>query len=170
MNIYLIGFRCTGKTTAGKIIADKLHMEFIDADDEIVKQQGMPISDIVAKHGWEYFREKESGIIKEISSKDGQVVATGGGVILNMDNVVHMKKNGIIIWLRAKPETVKNRILQDEKTRQSRPSLTSKGLIDEIEETIETRKPYYQKAMKFYIDTDDVDIEEVADRIISKTI
>ena len=67
MNIFLIGFRCTGKTTIGRIIADTIQMGFIDADDEIVKQQGMPISDIVNKHGWDYFREKESCIIKEIS-------------------------------------------------------------------------------------------------------
>jgi shikimate kinase len=168
MNIYLIGFRCTGKTTVGKIIANKLKMKFIDADDEIVKQQGMPISDIVDKHGWAYFREKESGIIKEISGMGNTVVATGGGVILNKDNVEHMKKSGTVIWLRANPETVKNRILQDEKTEQSRPSLTAKGLIDEIQETIESRTPLYQEAMKLYIDTDEVEIDEVVDRVIEK--
>ncbi|MCJ7773819.1 MAG: shikimate kinase [Desulfobacterales bacterium] len=166
MNIFLIGFRCTGKTTIGRIIADTLQMGFIDADDEIVKQQGMPISDIVDKHGWDYFREKESGIIKEISDMENHVVATGGGVVLNKDNVAHMKKSGIVIWLRANPETVQNRILQDEKTKQSRPSLTSKGLIDEIEETMEIRKPYYQEAMEFYIDTDKVEIDEVAGKIL----
>jgi len=168
MNIYLIGFRCTGKTTVGKIIANKLKVEFIDADDEIVKQQGMQISDIVDKHGWTYFREKESDIIKEISGMGNTVVATGGGVILNKDNVEHMKKSGTVIWLRANPETVKNRILQDEKTKQSRPSLTSKGLIDEIQETIEIRTPLYKEAMKFHIDTDEKGIEEVADRIVKR--
>ena len=96
------------------------------------------------------------------------VVATGGGVILNKDNAEHMKKNGIVIWLRANPETVKNRILQDEKTEQSRPSLTAKGLIDEIQETIETRTPLYQETMKFHIDTDEVEIDEVADRIVKR--
>jgi len=170
MNIYLIGFRCTGKTTVGKIIAHKLNMSFLDADDEIVKQQGMPISDIVDKHGWPYFREKESGIIKEISGMDNNVVATGGGVILNRENVEHMKRSGTVIWLKANPETVIKRILQDDKTEQSRPSLTSKGLIDEIQETIEVRMPLYQEAMEFYIDTDDIKVEEVADRIISKTL
>lgn len=170
MNIFLIGFRCTGKTTIGRIIADTLQMGFIDADDEIVKQQGMPISDIVNKHGWDYFREKESCIIKEISDRGNHVVATGGGVVLNKDNVAHMKKSGIVIWLMANPETVKNRILQDEKTKQSRPSLTSKGVIDEIEETMEIRKPYYQEAMDFYIDTNNIEVKEIADRIISKML
>jgi shikimate kinase len=165
---FLIGFRCTGKTTVGRIIANKLHMEFIDADDELVKQQKMPISEIVDKHGWAYFRQKESEIIKEIASMNNQLVATGGGVILNNDNVDYMKKSGTIIWLKATPETVKNRILQDEKTEQSRPSLTSKGLIDEIEETIKTRTPLYQAAMEFYIDTDNVQIEEVVSKVLKK--
>jgi shikimate kinase len=168
MNIFLIGFRCTGKTTVGRIIANKLHMEFIDADDELVKQQKMPISEIVDKHGWAYFRQKESEIIKKIASMNNQLVATGGGVILNNDNVDYMKKSGTIIWLKATPETVKNRILQDEKTEQSRPSLTSKGLIDEIEETIKTRTPLYQAAMEFCIDTDNVQIEEVVSKVLEK--
>ena len=113
---------------------------------------------------------RKSDIIKEISGMGNTVVATGGGVILNKDNVEHMKKSGTVIWLRANPETVKNRMLKDEKTEQSRPSLTSKGLVDEIKETIETRMPLYQEAMEFYIDTDDIKVEEVADRIISKTL
>ena len=98
------------------------------------------------------------------------MVATGGGVVLNKDKVAHMKKSGIVIWLMANPETVKNRILQDEKTKQSRPSLTSKGVIDEIEETMEIRKPYYQEAMDFYIDTNNIEVKEIADRIISKML
>ena len=168
MNIYLIGFRCTGKTTVGKIIADTLHMKFMDADDELVKQQGMPISDMVKEHGWTYFREKESNILEEISKKDNQVVSTGGGVILNNDNVVRMKESGTVIWLKASPETVADRMQNDEKTEKTRPALTSKGLINEIEETIETRIPLYEKAMMFAIDTDNVSIEAVAKQVIEK--
>jgi shikimate kinase len=168
MNIYLIGFRCTGKTTIGKIISKELNMDFIDADDELVKQQGEPISEIVEKHGWDYFRDKESDVLKEISSRKNYVVATGGGVILKKENIDCMKKNGTVIWLRANPDTVKNRMLKDEKTEQSRPSLTSKGLIDEIKETIETRNPLYTEAMDFDIITDDVGVEEVTRKMLKR--
>lgn len=168
MNIYLIGFRCTGKTTVGKIIADRLKMKFIDADDELVKQQGIPISEIVEKHGWAYFREKESDVLRQISEKSDQVVATGGGVILDKDNVAIMKRSGTVIWLKARPETVKQRIVKDQKTADSRPSLTEKGLLEEIEETIKARDPHYMEAMDFCVDTDDVTIEEVVEEIMKK--
>lgn len=168
MNIYLIGFRCTGKTTIGKIIANKLNMDFIDADDELVRQQGEPISEIVEKYGWNHFRDKESDIIKQISSRNNHVVATGGGVILKKENIECLKATGTVIWLKASPETIKNRILQDVKTEESRPSLTSKGLIEEIQETIETRTPLYAKAMDFKIDTDNTEVEIIANNILDK--
>ena len=168
MNIYLIGFRCTGKTSVGKIIAQKLGMGFIDADDELVKQQGVTITDMVDKHGWDYFRDKESDVIKELSEMDNTVVATGGGVILNKTNVECMKRSGIVVWLKANPETIEQRMLQDTKTDESRPSLTSKGIIGEIQQTIEERTPLYTHAMEIYITTDDIGIEDVADNIIVK--
>lgn len=168
MNIYLIGFRCTGKTTIGTIIAKKLKMEFIDADDELVRQQGEPISEIVEKYGWDHFREKESDIIKQISIRDNHVVATGGGVILKKENIDCLKKTGTVLWLTASPETVKNRMLKDEKTKENRPSLTSKGLVEEIKETIETRAPLYAEAMDFKIDTDNDEVEVIANNILDK--
>jgi shikimate kinase len=168
MNIYLIGFRCTGKTSVGKIIAQKLGMGFIDADDELVKQQGVTIVDMVDTHGWDYFRDKESDVIKDISEMDNIVVATGGGVILNKTNVECMKRSGIVVWLKANSETIEQRMLQDTKTDESRPSLTSKGIIGEIQQTIEERSPLYKAAMEFYISTDNVGIEDVADKVILK--
>ena len=161
MNIYLIGYRCTGKSSVGKSLAKKFGWQFLDADIELVKEHGMTISEIVATQGWESFRKKEKNVIKRLSSLDEHVIATGGGAILDEENVRNMKKSGVSIWLRATPETVKNRILKDEITEDSRPSLTSKGLIEEIEETLIYRNPFYEKAMDFYVDTDNIDIENV---------
>ena len=161
MNIYLIGYRCTGKSSVGKFLAKKLGWQFIDADIELVKEHGMTISEIVAEQGWESFRKKEKAIIKRLNSLDEYVIATGGGAILDEENVKNMKKSGISIWLRANPETVKDRILKDETTEDSRPSLTSKGLMEEIEETLIYRNPFYENAMDFSVDTDNIDIENV---------
>jgi shikimate kinase len=161
MNIYLIGYRCTGKSTVGKLLAKNIGWIFLDADIELVNEHGITISEIVTAEGWESFRKKEKEVLKRLSSLDRHVIATGGGAILDEENVINMKNSGISIWLRATSETIKDRILQDETTEDSRPSLTSKGLIEEIEETLIYRKPFYEKAMDFFVDTDDIDIENV---------
>ena len=161
MNIYLIGYRCTGKSSVGKSLAKILGWSFLDADVELVKEYKITISEIVATEGWKSFRKKEKHILKRLGSLDKHVIATGGGAILDEENVKNMKKSGVSIWLRATPETVKDRILKDETTEDSRPSLTSKGLMEEIEETLIYRNPFYEKAMDFSVDTDNIDVENV---------
>ncbi len=167
-NIYLTGYRCTGKTSVGKSLARILSWRFIDADLELVDRHGMTISEIVLKEGWSSFREKEKAIVKRLSTLDRHVVATGGGVVLDIENVEQMKKSGTIIWLKAIPETIKERILQDKNTEELRPSLTSKGLIEEIEETLLDRKPLYENAMNFSVNTDDRSIDDICGKIIRK--
>jgi len=161
MNIYLIGYRCTGKTTIGKALAESLGWHFADADEELVRANSMTVAEIVAQFGWDYFREKEREIILQLSLLDQYVIATGGGVILKPENIQDMKQSGIIVWLRASPEIIKKRILSDAATRDLRPALTSKGLTDEIEETLLKRTPLYENAMDFFADTDSWDIDTI---------
>ncbi|MDI6688217.1 MAG: shikimate kinase AroL [Desulfobacterales bacterium] len=168
MNIFLIGFRCTGKTCVGKSLAQTFGWSFIDADLELVDRYGMTIAEIVSKEGWSSFRAKEKAVLKEIGALDKHIVATGGGVILDIENVELMKNSGTIIWLKATPETIKERILQDQNTEELRPSLTSKGLVEEIEETLSNRKPLYESAMDFSVDTDNRSIDDICGRIIRK--
>ena len=167
MNIFLIGCRCSGKTKAGKSIAYILNRQFIDTDLKVVEEEGMTISEIVDKKGWDFFREKESAVLKKVCNHDKQIVATGGGIVLNKENRVNMKKNGKIVWLKANFATVKKRMLLDSKTKDFRPSLTSKELDEEIKETLLLRKPYYEKAMDFSIDTDNLDIDGVCKAVIT---
>ena len=87
MNIFLIGYRCTGKTTVGRSLAKSLGRPFFDADKELVKEQRLNISEIVSQKGWDAFREMESMVIKRICDLDNYVVATGGGVVLNDENI-----------------------------------------------------------------------------------
>jgi len=168
MNIFLIGYRCTGKTTVGRTLAKRLEKIFFDTDLELVKEQGLNISDIVNQKGWSAFREIEKQVIQRTCERDNQVVATGGGAVLDEDNVKRMKDSGVLIWLRAEINTIEKRIIEDKTTRNFRPSLTSKGSVEEIQETLLARNPYYERAMDFFVDTDFMDIEAVCDTIIQK--
>ncbi|MBT8358150.1 MAG: shikimate kinase [Desulfobacterales bacterium] len=161
MNIFLIGHRGSGKTTVGSSLSDIIGWSFIDTDFQLVEELEMSILEIVDKKGWEFFRKKETAILKNICSHDNQIVATGGGIVLNKENRVNMKKSGKIIWLKATFSTVKKRMLFDSKTKDFRPALTSKKVDEEIKETLLLRTPYYKKIMDFSIDTDNLDIHGV---------
>ena len=166
MNIYLIGYRCTGKSSVGKLLAANLGMKYADSDAELVDRSGKTISEIVEISGWDEFRRLEKNIIKELSLLDGHVVATGGGAALDGDNAGYMKKTGIVVWLRATPLTIRERIKKDHGTKDFRPALTVKGTFGEIDEILLSRNRFYEEAMDFYIDTDDLDISGVCRDII----
>jgi len=161
MNIYLIGYRCTGKTTVGELLSQKLSWPVLDSDVELVNEQKRPISEIVEKEGWDSFRSIEKGIIKKLSRLDQHVIATGGGAVLDPENIGAIKTTGKVVWLKATPETIARRIAEDESTEENRPALTDKGIFDEIEETLNFRNPIYEGAMDFSIDTDILTIEEI---------
>ncbi|MDM8524835.1 shikimate kinase [Desulfococcaceae bacterium HSG8] len=168
MNIFLIGYRCTGKTSVGKILAKNLGWDFEDTDSEVVKAAGMSISEIVSQQGWDEFREKERSAVERICKLDARVVGTGGGVVLNPESIKDMKQSGVVVWLRAAPEIIRTRILQDKKTEDSRPALTSEGSVEEIEKVLSERTPLYENAMDFYADTDCSDVNTVCRDVISE--
>ena len=108
--IFLIGYRCTGKSSVGKLLSAKLGWTFIDTDSLLVSENGVSIKKIVAIHGWNTVRKMEHAIVNQVCILDRRVVATGGGVVLNDANVNLMKKNGRTVWLKALPETIKSSI------------------------------------------------------------
>ena len=167
-NLFLIGYRCTGKSSVGRSLSEKLGWPFIDTDSLLVIRQKMSIKEIVGAYGWEGFREMEHTILKKVCTSDEQVVATGGGVVLNENNVMRMQKSGRVIWLKATPETIKARMLQDKDTRDFRPSLTLDGSISEIEETLHSREPFYKSATDQFVDTDDLTIRAITGIIIER--
>ena len=168
MNLFLIGYRCTGKTTIGKSIAAAIDWSFVDADTRLVGECGKPIKEIVDSEGWEGFRRMERSILKQICTKDRQIVATGGGVVLDKANIKAMKTSGMVIWLGATAETIQKRMLQDKNTGNFRPALTEKGRMEEIEDMLLKRNPYYESAGDFSIHTDDVPVDEITQKIIKK--
>jgi shikimate kinase len=165
-NLFLIGYRCTGKSSVGRSLAATIGRPFIDTDSLVVSENGMSIRNIVDSRGWEAFRRLEHTALQQVCTMGRRVVATGGGIVLDADNVKLMKKRGRIIWLRASPETIKARMLQDQATETHRPALTSTDSICEIEETLAERSPLYQHAMDFSVDTDNVSLDAISDFII----
>ena len=165
-NVFLIGYRCTGKSSVGKLLSEKLDWPFIDTDSLLVSKRGTSITEIVEAHGWQTFRKMEQAIVEQACTLDRRIVATGGGVVLNADNVAIMKKNGRLVWLRAESATIKARMMRDKDTGAFRPALTSKDSFAEIEEILIEREPYYKHAMDFGVDTDNVELDVIAESII----
>ena len=166
MNIVLIGYRGSGKSTVGSRLAARLQMKFVDTDDLIESKEGH-VSDIVKSKGWDYFRRLEKSVIEEISKGDHLIIAPGGGAVLDADNVKALRKNGLIVWLKANQQTLLKRIQKDQGSSTRRPTLTGKGTLEEIEETISEREPFYTKASEIQVDTSMIDVEAVAEDILT---
>lgn len=169
MNIILIGYRCSGKTAVGKKLAKETGRDFIDTDLLIEKSAACSIEEIISRHGWDHFRDIENKIVKEVSQNDHQVIATGGGVVLDDDNVKNLKKNGFIIWLKGDTAVLKERMCEDHRSGSTRPSLTGDDPVDEIKKVLDTRNPLYRQAGDITVDTSTLSIQEVADRIIQES-
>jgi len=163
MNLWLIGYRCTGKTTVGRRLAEVAGLRFVDADEALTRKIGQSISQFVSERGWPAFRREESRILQELSREDGQIVATGGGVILDPENVRMMRETGMVVWLTARPETILSRLVGDPGTEENRPALTGEGLEAEVRTTLAEREPLYAKAAHHSLETDDCGPEEIAE-------
>ncbi len=164
MNIVLVGYRGTGKSTVGRLLAARLGRELVSTDAEIVKRAQRTIPEIVAQEGWEYFRDLESGICRELAGRDQLVIDTGGGAILRAQNVEALKKNSTVVWLTASVETVAKRIGGDSQ----RPSLTgTNSFVDEIQDVLRERTPKYQAAADHSIATDDQSISQLVETLLT---
>ena len=168
MNMYLIGYRCTGKTTLGKALARRLGRPFIDMDDAIVEQEQCSIAHMVARHGWPYFRAKEHALLQALAGQQAHVIGTGGGVILDPRNIAAMRAGGRVVWLRCRPETIHRLICKDQRSADFRPPLTDKDPAAEIAETLQAREPLYRAARDVEVDTDDFDVGRLCEEIIEK--
>lgn len=159
-NIVIIGFMGTGKTMVAKRTAEILNMNFIDTDSLLEKYEEMTVAEIFAKLGEKYFRQRENDIAKEVANKKNMVIATGGGIVLNPDNMKSLSSTGIIIWLKAPIELIYKRIGSDE----NRPLAYERDFF-ELEEMYRKRYPLYEQYSDFYIDVSGKSIEEVSKEI-----
>ena len=167
MNLYLVGYRCSGKSSVGRIVSDALGWVFVDMDNELQAEEGRNIQQIVQDQGWEYFRKRESNLLQRLSRGSRQVIATGGGVVTNPGNVNRMQKSGKVVWLHGSPKTIAQRMAADNDTEVQRPPLRGRNSLAEIEDILAERLPLYQQATCFRVDTDGLSPREVAERVLA---
>jgi shikimate kinase len=159
VNLVLIGYRGTGKSTIARRLADLLQRPVVSLDDELARRAGQTIPEIVAAHGWPHFRDLEQALCREVGAGDGLVIDCGGGVVERAENGACLRAGGRVFWLRATPTTIVGRIGGDT----SRPSLTgSKSFTEEVEEVLQRRTPLYQRMSHVVIDTDGRTLDDLA--------
>jgi len=167
MNLVLIGYRGTGKTTIGCILAARLGWPLVDTDTLIQERAGKSIKEIVASAGWPEFRRLECETIAEVAAADRQVVSAGGGAILDAANREALRASGRVVWLTAAPETIWQRLQTDPKTAAERPNLTEGGGAPEVRKVLGERRAAYQAACHYRVATDECSPDESADRILA---
>ena len=166
MNIVLIGYRCSGKTVVGKILASELGKAFLDTDALIEETWGRSIETMISTQGWCQFRETEKRLVEEVSRRNNLVIATGGGIVMDEENVKNLKQNGWLVWLKGKPEVLKERMAKEQGSGRVRPSLTGADPLEEIREVLNVRKPFYERAGDLVVDTSSLSIRDAADLIM----
>jgi shikimate kinase len=166
MNLVLIGYRCTGKTTIGRLLAARLGWPLVDTDSLIQERAGKSIKEIVAAGGWPEFRRLEREAVSEVAASDRQVISAGGGAVLDEANRVALRQSGRVVLLTASAETIWKRMKADPKTLAERPNLTDAGGLSEVRKVLADRQAAYQAARHFEGSTDDLSPEAAADRIM----
>ncbi|MBE3116131.1 shikimate kinase [Candidatus Bathyarchaeota archaeon] len=165
MKVILIGYRATGKSTVGKLVSAKLKIPFIDTDLIVENNMVMTIKEIVALHGWDFFRTKEKEAVLTLAQVGACVIATGGGVVLAKENMVLLKQAGVIVWLNAPLHDIISRLSKDAQGAAIRPQFTDWNIVQETIDTMKQRIPLYEKAADHTVDTADKSAADVATEI-----
>jgi shikimate kinase len=163
-NVFLIGYRGTGKTTVAACLARRLDWPWIDADAHLERIAGRTIRELFASEGEAGFRLRESAVLEELCRRKNHIIATGGGVVLAAGNRERLKQSGRVIWLTADPETIRRRIESDPSTAARRPVLSVGGLA-EIEQLLTVREPWYRACADLIVETTDRSPEEIAEAV-----
>lgn len=160
-NIALVGFMATGKSAVGRNLARKLHRRFVDLDALIEKTEGRKVRDIFAEKGENYFRRLEKQALEQTLSQQGQIIATGGGIILDEDNLTLLRQKSLLIGLTASTDVLVSRVGKNSK----RPLLKGVDVRARIEELLQQRQSRYAEA-DVVIDTSGLTINQVVEKIL----
>lgn len=163
-NIVLIGFMGTGKSTISKYMSRMYGMEIVEMDQIIEEREGMSISNIFEKHGEEYFRNLETELLIEMQDKKNVIISCGGGVAMRERNVAEMKKIGKVVLLTASPETILDRV----KDNDDRPLLNGNKNVEYIEKLMEARRKKYEAAADILVETDNKPAQEICEDMVRK--
>ncbi len=168
-NVVLIGLRGTGKSTCGRILAERLERAFLDTDEIVQDRAGKTIREIFEEGGEKLFRRIESEVVLEAADRKNAVIATGGGAILDPKNVRKLKQCGFVVHLSGSPEELWRRIDADKATAHQRPSLTrnrSLSGIQELEELLLKRSAAYSRAREVEVRVENRSPIQIVDAIL----
>lgn len=165
--VVIVGLRCSGKTTVGKLVAGKLGWAFIDADEELVRRAGRSIKEIFETDGEPAFRKMEKEILADLCARERLVLATGGGAVLDADNVRVMREGALVVHLDAPVDVLWRRMQSDPVTGEQRPALTDLDGRAEMEAVAAKRAPLYGSARHTVVDTKKLGPGEAAQAILA---
>ena len=163
-NIYLVGMMGAGKTTVGRLLARRLKMNFVDSDHEIEGRCGVRIPHIFEIEGEAGFRERESQVLAELTARDGVVIGTGGGAVLAEENRKRLAANGTVVYLRARPEDLYERVRHD----RNRPLLATPDPLGRLRALYAERDPLYRSIADLTVDTGRQGVNTLARQILFK--
>lgn len=166
--IILIGFRATGKSTVGRLLAERLGWSFVDLDEYLEKKLGKSIRQVVEEGGWEAFREEERKAMREFAGKSNLVLSLGGGAVTHEVEMEALKEGALVVWLVASVETILERLSRDPKSATRRPALTEKAPEEEVRELLAAREPLYARFANLKFDTETLSPDEIVRRLREK--
>jgi shikimate kinase len=161
VNIALIGFMGTGKTSVGRLVAEQLHFEYLDTDDVIQSSTGRTITDIFSKDGEPAFRALEEKVVEQLAARAKTVIATGGGLPVNPKNLASLKSHALVVSLWSSPEKIWERV----RHQNHRPLLHDENPQARIRELLAAREPFYKQA-DVLLNTELRSIREVAQQVV----
>ena len=163
-NLYLVGMMGAGKTTVGRALARRLKLRFVDSDHEIEARCGVKIPVVFEIEGEAGFRAREAQAIAELTARDGIVLATGGGAVLAEENRRLLAEHGTVVYLRATPEHLYERVRQD----RNRPLLATDDPLARLRELYKVRDPLYREVAHVVVDTGRQSVQTLTRTLLDK--
>ena len=167
MNVFLIGYRGSGKSTVAAALSQRLGWPWIDADEQLERRAGKTIKQIFDEEGEQAFRDLEAAVVDDLARRNRHIIALGGGAVVREQNRQALGGRGPIVWLKASPEALLARVQTDATTVARRPNLTSHGGLDEIRKLLSDRIPIYESCADLAIDTENKSPTEIAREIVT---
>jgi shikimate kinase len=165
LNIALFGFMGVGKTAVGKILATLTGTSYVDLDEIIVDRAGKTIPEIFKEEGEPAFRGIERAVTREVAGLDGQVIACGGGTVLDDENLANLRRSSKMVLLIAEPRVILERVKKDD---DNRPLLATDDKLSQIQSLLKSRESGYMRAADIVVDTSKRTPEQVAEEILEQ--
>jgi shikimate kinase len=168
VNIVLIGYRGSGKSTVGRLLAERLAFAFVDTDALIQQRTGMTIREIFADQAEEGFRNLESQVVAEVARQDRCVISTGGGAVLRDENARALRQSGRLVYLTAPAEVLWKRIFADVHRHATRLKMDPDTGLQQVRHALQAREAVYARIADVVVDTNGRSVQGIVDRIVTR--